>query len=409
MYRLPLKIVIWIVLLYAGAASAQVAGDALSGEIPSATDTFAYVRYLNRLSAGLVQQGEAEQAAQYAAQALSMAEAAGDEEGTSLSLQTIGDSYAYKGKPEKALSSFIRSLKIRNSQRNHKLTEKLYRSMAIAFARLKQYPLALKYFHKSAQQQERLKQRQQTLAGVAPEEHMPEADTLSDTDMTEDFELYDNLLDVTADDRLVVDRDTIMIVAGDRHAGAMTLSEITAPFDDNKKAIAYGVLLHFKQPVAGTRKAFTGISTVGHMFITLTKFNADSGYVSRTFGFYPDKDYLLSATPLLPSSSSVFKDDAGRDWDELMATFVSKRKFNRILRMVMRYSRRKYHLNKNNCTDFGLVIAGIAGIQIRDTKGSWPLGSGNNPGDAGQSVREGKIEQLDQGALFVYPGQDDVR
>ncbi|WP_118973081.1 tetratricopeptide repeat protein [Taibaiella koreensis] len=388
--------IVLIILQYAGIAAAQTVVTQPAGNIPQASDTVAYVRYLNQVSATLLQQGETEQAAQYATQALAMAQASGDEEGASLSLATIGDSYAAKGNSGKALSNFIRSLKIKNSQRNHKLAGQLYRGMAVAFARMKQYPLALKYFHKSAQQQERQQDTSFASSGG------PAPDSLW-TNATRDFELYDDLLDVTADGRLVVDKDTIMIADGDRHAGAMTLSEITAPFDDGKKAIAYGILLHFKQPVAGTRKAFTGINTVGHMFITLTKFNADSGYVSRTFGFYPDKDYLLSATPLMPGSTAVFKDDAGRDWDELMAKFVSKRKFNRILRMVMRYSRRRYHLNKNNCTDFGLVIAGIAGIRIKDTRGSWPLGSGNNPGDAGQSVQEGKVEQLDSEQLFIYP------
>lgn len=132
------------------------------------------------------------------------------------------------------------------------------------------------------------------------------------------------------------------------------------------------------------------------MFITLIKFNRDSGYVSRTFGFYPEKDNLLSATPIMPTSTSVFKDDEGHDWDEMVGKFISKRRFRKILRMVKQYSRSKYNLNKNNCTDFGLCVAAIAGIKIEDTRGSWPLGSGNNPASAGQSILEGKVEDTDE-------------
>ena len=389
------------------AAEAQSGTDSLKTTIPAATDTFAYIRYLNRISSELTVQGEGEQAAQYAAQALALSRASGDEEGIALSLLQEGNAYALKGNEKKALASFIQSLKLKNSKRNRKLSEKLYSSMATTFARLKQYPLALKYFHRAALQQEKAKGQQP----VAEPEILPDSsgeDTLYVRDTAGDFELYDDLLDVTADGRIVVDRDTVMVdMAKDKKSRNLMLADITDPFDDGKKALAYGILLHIKQPVAGTRKTFTGINIVGHMFITLTKFNADSGYVSRTFGFYPDKDYLLSATPLLPVSTSVFKDDEGHDWDEIVAKFVSKRRFNRILRMVKRYSRRKYHLNKNNCTDFGLVVAAIAGIKIEDTKGKWPLGGGNNPADAGQSVREGKLEHLDTEQLFIYPPPAD--
>lgn len=406
--QLLIRILLIVVLLAKGTLPALAGPDSLRREIPPVDDTFAYIRYLNGVSAMLIQRGDAEQAVQYAGQALSMAKAAGDDEGASVALIHMGSSYASEGNSRKALSSFIRSLKLKGNQHNRRMNEKLYRGMAVALARLKQYPLALKYFYKSTHQQEAYQKQQQHWA--ATQQGM----ALQDTAAPEVNEhpgipgLYDDLLDVTADDRFVVDKDTIMIVDGDKHAGAMDLGDLTAPFDDDKEAVAYGIMLHIKQPVAGTRKTFTGINTVGHMFITLTKFNADSGYVSRTFGFYPDKDYLLSATPLWPGSSSVFRNDAGRDWDEIMARFISKRKFNRILRMVMRYSRRRYNLNKNNCTDFGLVIAGIAGIRIRDTHGSWPLGSGNNPADAGQSVREGKIEQTGDGQLFVYPAPEKM-
>ena len=386
---------------------AQSGTDSLTKVIPAVTDTFAYVRYLNRISNDLAGQGEGEQAAQYATRALALSQASGDEEGIALSLLHEGNAYAVKGNEKKALADFIQSLKLKSSQRNRKLSEKLYYGMATTFARLKQYPLALKYFHRAARQQEKYEERPQV---AVPEigAYEPDEDTLYVKDMAGDFELYDDLLDVTSDGRIVVDQDTVMVDwAKDKKSRNLLLADITDPFDDGKKALAYGILLHIKQPVTGTRKTFTGINTVGHMFITLTKFNADSGYVSRTFGFYPDKDYLLSATPLLPVSTSVFKDDEGHDWDEIVAKFVSKRKFNRILRMVKRYSRRKYHLNKNNCTDFGLVVAGIAGIKIEETKGSWPLGGGNNPADAGQSVREGKLEHLDSEQLFIYPRPAD--
>jgi len=134
---------------------------------------------------------------------------------------------------------------------------------------------------------------------------------------------------------------------------------------------------------------------VGHMFITLIKYNTDSSCVSRSFGFYPHKDNLVSATPISPSSSPVFKDDALHDWDEAIGKFISRKRFEKIIRLITHYEYRSYHLNKNNCTDFGLYAAAVAGIAIKNTYSSWPFGSGNNPANAGQSILEGKFMNAD--------------
>ena len=173
-------------------------------------------------------------------------------------------------------------------------------------------------------------------------------------------------------------------------------NDITECFNDGKKAVGYGLMVHVKQPKAGQRKVFASFSNVGHTFVTLIKFNADSTTLSRSFGFYPRKDNLLSATPLIPSATSVFKDDSQHEWDEVVGKFITKRKFDKIIRLVKEYRCKKYNLNSNNCTDFGLDIAAIAGIKIKETVSSWPLGKGNNPANAGQSIREGKVKDDDK-------------
>ena len=140
------------------------------------------------------------------------------------------------------------------------------------------------------------------------------------------------------------------------------------------------------------------------MFITVIKYNMDNGFVCRSFGFYPKKSNILSATPLHPGSVSVFKDDALHDWDEVAGKFISFRTFRKLMAAMERYDRQPYHLNRNNCTDFGLAMAGIGGIDITDATGHWPLGKGNNPGNAGQSMLEGKLNNIDAGyqePLFV--------
>jgi hypothetical protein len=89
----------------------------------------------------------------------------------------------------------------------------------------------------------------------------------------------------------------------------------------------------------------------------------------------------------------------------VVGKFISRRKFEKIMEVVRDYDRMAYNLSSNNCTDFSLSIANIAGISIKNTTGKWPLGRGNNPGAAGQSILEGQVKDTDgdgAGELFIY-------
>ena len=178
------------------------------------------------------------------------------------------------------------------------------------------------------------------------------------------------------------------------------MADLLAAFEDGKEAADYAILAEVKQPVPGKRKAFTRINNVGHMFITLIKYNKDKSTVCRSFGFYPRKSTIFSATPLCPHSPSVVKDDAGHDWDEAAGKFISARRFKKIVGILRTYDHQFYDLNHNNCTDFGLTIARLGGIEIADARGHWPLGRGNNPGSAGQSLLEGKVSNTDEADAF---------
>ncbi len=169
---------------------------------------------------------------------------------------------------------------------------------------------------------------------------------------------------------------------------------IIACFRDGKEASFYAMLLEVKQPIPGKRKAFTHVNNVGHTFITLIKYNRDGSIVSRSFGFYPHKTWILSGTPLHPSAPSVFKDDSRHDWDEAAGRLLSYQQFHSILSVISSYSGRRYQLNHRNCSDFGLEAARAGGIDVRDAVGHWPLGHGKNPGSAGQSLLEGKLADI---------------
>ena len=378
-------------------------------------DTLLHIHSLNKLSGEYITNNKLDSAILLAGEALQLAQRVHDTKGEAIALYHIGDVYTSKGKYKKALSHFLRSLRLKHEVKDKSSSVKLYYKLANVLARLKLYPQALKCYYKMMGAYESGKKRNNYV--YLDYNNKPIQDSIRDM---EEVSVADSTLlkDTTA----ITFPDPAMEMTGDSAEGLVKdyiadsietrETEVVSPpidntvnitdcFNDGKKAVGYGLMVHVKQPKAGQRKVFASISNVGHTFVTLIKFNADSTTLSRSFGFYPKKDNLLSATPLIPSSTSVFKDDSQHEWDEVVGKFISKRKFDKIIRLVKEYSCKKYNLNSNNCTDFGLDIAAIAGIKIKETVSSWPLGKGNNPANAGQSILEGKVKDDDKDGLLI--------
>jgi hypothetical protein len=295
-----------------------------------------------------------------------------------------------KPQERRKMMAYLKQLTDENNLNYNKSGAKFYYHLANTFARLRFYPLAMKCFFKTIQYQQEPDSLQQT-------------SLINDTDSTKANADY---LVINSNDDSVLNKQAFSLenfTTTQKKSKAINYEHIINTFNDGKKAVAYAILFHVKQPVPGKRKIFVMTNT-GHTFITLIKYNVDSTYVSLSFGFYPHKDNLFSATPLEPSATSVFKDDSGHQWDEVLGKFISKRRFEKILSLTGRYSEMEYHLSKNNCTDFGINAAAVAGINISDTSGKWPLGSGNNPAITGQSILQGKFNNADNGkseGLFI--------
>jgi len=271
-----------------------------------------------------------------------------------------------KAQQRKQLMIYLKGMEAGDVNYNQARVRHLYR-LANLFTKLRLYPLAMKCFFKTI----RL-----------------EADSISSGDLA-----------ITSVDDSSLEKQ-ITLLGPDTNkeikSKAISCDRIVSTFNDGKTAIAYALIFHVKQPVRGKPRIFK-LANTGHTFITLIKYNSDSTYATVSFGFYPKKDNLLSATPIMPSTSSTFKDDSEHAWDEVVGKFISERRFRKVLALIQQYNNLAYHLSKNNCTDFGLKAAALAGLDIRDTKGSWPLGSGNNPAIAGQSIIGGKFDNADTG------------
>lgn len=288
-----------------------------------------------------------------------------------------------KPQERRKLMGYLKQLTSNNDANYNRSGGRFYYHLANTFARLHFYPLAMKCFLKT------IKYRQET-------DTLSSQDIISSKDSTN---ISSGYLSVNSNDDSVLNKQHFTAANTEgisQNSKAIDVQSIINLFNDGKKAAAYAILFHVKQPVPGKRKIFKFTNT-GHTFITLIKYNADSTYTSLSFGFYPHKDNLLSATPLEPSTSSIFKDDSNHQWDEVLGKFISKRRFEKILSLTVSYSAMKYHLSKNNCTDFGIDAAALAGIEILDTSGKWPLGGGNNPAVTGQSILQHKFNDSETG------------
>lgn len=271
------------------------------------------------------------------------------------------------------LLKYLKDLGIPDQQYKYQSNRKVYYHLANVFARLKLYPLAMKCFFKAVGTNR-----------ISTDSLHMSAEGLNN--------LSDESFSFSSKDDSIVNSRSQIVKTKPRTIKSKRTSyqQIISNFNDGKTAIAYALLFHVKQPAPGKRKIFVWVNT-GHTFITLIKYNSDSTYVSASFGFYPDKEHLLSASPIFPATPATFKDDSGHLWDEVLGKFISKRKFERILGLTRNFEGMEYNLNQQNCTDFGLQAAGLAGIHIADTIGKWPLGKGNNPAVTGQSILMGKV------------------
>jgi hypothetical protein len=284
-------------------------------------------------------------------------------------------------KGRKELMGYLKTLNTSGGMDYTPSRARFYYRLATIFARHRLYPLAMKCFLKTIKVSRNKMDRSDS-----SEQAVPDSIPLNAYFMTINAK----------DDSVVNSRNRVFENGpGDSVSKPIAIHRIAEKFKDGKTAASYAILFHVKQPVPGKRNIISG-TNVGHTFITLIKYNTDSSYVSFSFGFYPYKKTLFSGSPLDPSAESIFKNDSEHPWDEVLGKFISRRRFEKILALTTKYSAMQYHLAKNNCTDFGIQAAKIAGIQIFETSGSWVLGRGNNPAITGQSILLGKFRDEDK-------------
>ena len=103
------------------------------------------------------------------------------------------------------------------------------------------------------------------------------------------------------------------------------------------------------------------------------------------FGFYPEEKIV---SPSSPNSVPQIQNDGEQEYSISVTYSVDCTHFNEVLNQAIILSTPDYNLNDYNCTDYGIqVLNNALGTSIPNTQGGWPGGSGNNPGDLGEDLR----------------------
>lgn len=140
------------------------------------------------------------------------------------------------------------------------------------------------------------------------------------------------------------------------------------------------ITIYVDQPIPNSSDAWKATlsgAVVGHTFVSITQGNNTS-----VFGFYPNGD----PNPYSPTKPGVMGNDSGEAYDVSISTTVSGSVLETILNYSINYNS-TYNLNTYNCSDFGIEIGNLAGLNLPDAFGTWPGGGGSNPGALGQHIR----------------------
>ena len=123
---------------------------------------------------------------------------------------------------------------------------------------------------------------------------------------------------------------------------------------------------------------------VGHTFLILSE-ESPNGTITRNVGFYPQS----SVTPYSPTDKGELNNNEQHTYNISLTIEVDGSQFFNILYFIseVKNSNQNYDLNNYNCTSFGIRALMAGNVYLRSTIGSWPGGSGNNPGDLGEDIR----------------------
>lgn len=148
------------------------------------------------------------------------------------------------------------------------------------------------------------------------------------------------------------------------------------------------------QPDPGTREAW-GISTpgvngstfgsnpvnVGHCFLIFSE-STGAGTIKRNIGFYPS----TAVSPVSPMAPGQFSNDDQHGYNIALTVTVTNSQFFSMVNYINDEANAEYNLNYFNCVSFAIQALAKGDFYLPSTIGTWPGGSGNDPGDLGEDI-----------------------
>jgi hypothetical protein len=158
----------------------------------------------------------------------------------------------------------------------------------------------------------------------------------------------------------------------------------------------YSVTVCVDQPEPGTREPWTfsnGVGgtlqrgnpfDVGHTFLVFTE-SYGGTTITRNVGFYPK----TNVNPKYPTDQGQLDDNESSLYDISLSITVNDAQFFNVLNYVSQGNNPGflYDLNSNNCTSFALGALNAGGVVLSTKTGTWLGGSGDDPGDLGEDIR----------------------
>lgn len=158
----------------------------------------------------------------------------------------------------------------------------------------------------------------------------------------------------------------------------------------------YTVTVCVDQPTPGTRQTWgfadgpSGSSAtgnpfdVGHVFLVFSEIYGNTT-ITRNVGFYP----RTSVNPAYPSDQGQLNDNESSLYNISLSVNVTNAQFFNMLNYISQGNNPgyQYNLNSNNCTTFALSALQAGYVNLSSQIGTWPGGSGYDPGDLGEDIR----------------------
>ncbi len=148
-------------------------------------------------------------------------------------------------------------------------------------------------------------------------------------------------------------------------------------FDKSKPA---KLTIFVEQAIENSREV---TARLGHTFVGI-----EQEGIIRHLGFYPDNG---GGANLISNQNSEIHDNSGSPFHVSITIQISSGQLSSIINYIENYPT-KYDLNNYNCSDFGIGVASLGGLNLPSTIGVGSqfgivLFEGRNPGDLGEDMR----------------------